>query len=37
MRFKNDEVEGNLEGVIERIREYITLLTEVVQTPNPLT
>jgi len=38
LRFKNDEVEDNVEGVIERIREYISLLlTEGVQTPNPLT
>ena len=37
--FRNEEVEGDVENVLNRIREYITnrLLTKGVQTPNPLT
>ena len=37
LRFRNEEVEGNVEEVLERIREYIECLTKGVQTPNPLT
>ena len=40
LRFKNKEVETNIEDVLNRIREHINSINrdcEVVQTPNPLT
>lgn len=40
LRFRNEEVEQNIENVLERIRDYILSINqgqEGVQTPNPLT
>ena len=41
VRFKNEEVEQNIDNVLDRIRDFINtsinLELVVVQTPNPLT
>ena len=40
LRFRNEEVEQNINDVLERIKVYIRSINqgqEVVQTPNPLT
>ena len=40
LRFRNEEVEQNINDVLERIKDYIRSINqgqEVVQTPNPLT
>jgi len=41
LRFRNEDVENDVEGVLNRVREYInkciTQGTAVVQTPTPLT
>ena len=40
LRFRNEEVEQDIENVLERIRDYIRSINqgqEGVQTPNPLT
>jgi very-short-patch-repair endonuclease len=40
LRFRNEEVEQNIDLVLDRIRDYINSIhqgQEVVQTPNPLT